>query len=133
MAISKEHTSMAKQDKRKCRIVRKQQRDWVLSELNLMAQYTEESGWLKTGKRHEWLQKTDWENMIPYQLDRYLTAMEPTYMDSVVIDGYLRLLAVEENKCERGGRSLILCVPHQQVAKLVSDNYENDHQPDLQL
>jgi len=98
-----------------------------------MAQYTEESEWLKKGKCHEWIQKTDWEKMIPYQLDRYLTSMEPTHMDSVVVDGYLRLLAFEENKRERREHSLILSIPQQQVAKLVSEDYEDDHRTDLQV
>ena len=132
-AIPREHNRVLKNAKRKCRTVPEQQRDWVRRELNLMAQYTEESEWLKKGKYHEWIQKTDWEKMIPYQLDRYLTSMEPTHMDSVVIDGYLRLLAFEENKRrQRGEHSLILSIPHQQVAKLVSEDYEDDHRTDLQ-
>lgn len=132
-AIPREHNRVVKNAKRKCRTVPEQQRDWVRKELNLMAQYTEESEWLKKGKYHEWIQKTDWEKMIPYQLDRYLTSMEPTHMDSVVIDGYLRLLAFEENKRrQRGEYSLILSIPHQQVAKLVSEDYEDDYRTDLQ-
>lgn len=98
-----------------------------------MAQYTEESKWLERGKRHEWLQKTDWEKMIPYQLDRYITAMEPIYMDNVVIDGYLRLLTLEENVRERREHSLVLYVPHQQVAKLLSEDYKDDQQTDFQV
>lgn len=133
-AIPREHNRAVKNAKRKCRTVPEQQRDWVRKELNFMAQYTEETEWLKKGKCHEWIQKTDWEKMIPYQLDRYLTSMEPTHMDSVVIDGYLRLLAFEENKRrQRGEHSLILCIPHQQVAKLVSEDYEDDHRTDLQV
>ena len=133
-AIPREHNRVVKNAKRKCHTVPEQQRDWVRKELNLMAQYTEESEWLKKGKCHEWIQKTDWEKMIPYQLDRYLTSMEPTHMDGVVIDGYLRLLAFEENKRrQRGEHSLILSIPHQQVAKLVSEDYEDDHRTDLQV
>ena len=70
--------------------------------------------------------------MIPYQLDHYLTSMEPTHIDSIVVDGYLRLLAFEENKCERREHSLILSIP-QQVAKLVSEDYEDDHRTDSQV
>ena len=133
-AIPREHNRVVKNAKRKCRTVPEQQRDWVRKELNLMAQYTEESEWLKKGKCHEWIQKTDWEKMIPYQLDRYLTSMEPTHMDGIVIDGSLRLLAFEENKRrQRGEHSLILSIPHQQVAKLVSEDYEDDHRTDLQV
>ena len=54
-------------------------------------------------------------------------------MDSVVVDGYLQLLAFEENKRERREYSLILSIPQQQVAKLVSEDYEDDHRTDLQV
>jgi hypothetical protein len=133
MTISKRYIDMAKHSKRECRTVSTLQREWVLTELNLMAQYTEESQWLQKGKYHEWLHKTDWEKMIPYQLHRYVTAMEPTYMDSVVIDGYLRLVALEENKRERRERSLILCVPHRVMVTLVSEDYEDDREGDLDV